>query len=123
VRFACFLLFWCFKKATQEIFSELDETKAEVPIFSDTRRSPKQRRRGGRGQPHHMVARCNDPEKSPILELLVLFLFGIMAMLRIIMHISHFMFLLNLKLFGTKSLFILLVWFYNKPSLHSSYLD
>jgi hypothetical protein len=23
----------CFKKATQEIFSELDETKAEVPIF------------------------------------------------------------------------------------------
>jgi hypothetical protein len=27
----CFLLFLCFKKVTQEIFSELDETKAERP--------------------------------------------------------------------------------------------
>jgi hypothetical protein len=53
----CFLLFLCFKKATQEIFSELDEIKAEVPIFPDMRRSPKQRRRGARGQPHHRVAR------------------------------------------------------------------
>jgi hypothetical protein len=52
----CFLLFLCFRKATQEIFSELDETKAKVSIFSDTRRSPKQRRRGARGQPHHRVA-------------------------------------------------------------------
>jgi hypothetical protein len=52
-----FLLFLCFRKATQEIFSELDETKAKVPIFPDTRRSPKQRRRGARGQPHHRVAR------------------------------------------------------------------
>jgi hypothetical protein len=53
----CFLLFLCFRKATQQIFSELDETKAKVPIFSDTRRSPKQRRRGARGQAHHRVAR------------------------------------------------------------------
>jgi hypothetical protein len=53
----CFLLFLCFRKATQEIFLELDETKAEVPIFPDTRRSPKQRRRGTRDQPHHRVAR------------------------------------------------------------------
>jgi hypothetical protein len=49
----CFLLFLCFRKVTQEIFSELDETKAKVPIFPDTRWSPKQRRRGARGQPHH----------------------------------------------------------------------
>jgi hypothetical protein len=27
----CFLLFLCFRKITQEIFSELDETKAEHP--------------------------------------------------------------------------------------------
>jgi hypothetical protein len=54
-----FLLFLCFKKATQEIFSELDETKAEVPIFPDTRRSPKQRRRGAREQPHHRVAQAS----------------------------------------------------------------
>jgi hypothetical protein len=52
----CFLLFLCFRKATQEIFSELDETKAKVPIFPGTRRSPKQRRRGARGQSHHRVA-------------------------------------------------------------------
>jgi hypothetical protein len=52
-----FLLFLCLSKATQEIFSELDETKAEVPIFPDMRRSPKQRRRGTRGQAHHRVAR------------------------------------------------------------------
>jgi hypothetical protein len=53
----CFLLFLCFRLVTQEIFSELDETKAKVPIFSDTRRSPEQRQRGARGQPHHRVAR------------------------------------------------------------------
>jgi hypothetical protein len=52
-----FLLFLCFRKATQEIFSELDETKAKVPIFLDTRWSPKKRRRGARGQPHHRAAR------------------------------------------------------------------
>jgi hypothetical protein len=54
-----FLLFLCFRKATQEIFSELDETKAEVPIFSGAWRSPKQRRRGARGRPHHPMARAN----------------------------------------------------------------
>jgi hypothetical protein len=30
-----FLLFLCFRKLTQEIFSELDETKAEPPIFTE----------------------------------------------------------------------------------------
>jgi hypothetical protein len=49
----------CFRKATQEIFSELDKTKAEVPIFPDARRSPKLRRRGTRGRPHHRVARAS----------------------------------------------------------------
>jgi hypothetical protein len=53
-----FLLFLCFLKVTQEIFSELDETKAKVPIFPDTRRSPKQRRRGARGQPHYAMAQA-----------------------------------------------------------------
>jgi hypothetical protein len=28
---SCFLLFLCFRKFTQEIFLELDETKAECP--------------------------------------------------------------------------------------------
>jgi hypothetical protein len=53
-----FLLFLCFRKATQEIFLELDETKARVPIFPDTRRSPKMRRRGTRGRPHHATAQA-----------------------------------------------------------------
>jgi hypothetical protein len=52
-----FLLFLCFRKVTQEIFSELDETKAEPPIFTEASRRPKIRWRGARGQAHHMVAR------------------------------------------------------------------
>jgi hypothetical protein len=53
----CFLLFLCFTKVTQEIFSELDETKAEPPIFTEASRRPKMRQWGARGQPHHRVAR------------------------------------------------------------------
>jgi hypothetical protein len=52
-----FLLFLCFRKATQEIFSELDETKAEPPIFPDTSQTQKMRRRGARTQPHPRAAR------------------------------------------------------------------
>jgi hypothetical protein len=54
----CFLLFLCFKKATQEIFSELDGTKAEPHIFPDKSQSPKMRRRGARGRPHPRAARA-----------------------------------------------------------------
>jgi hypothetical protein len=56
VRVPYFLLFLCFKKATQEIFFELDETKAEPPIFTKASRRPKMRRRGATGQPHPRVA-------------------------------------------------------------------
>jgi hypothetical protein len=52
-----FLLFLCFSKATQELFSELDETKAGPPIFPDKRRSLKMRRRGARGRPHPRAGR------------------------------------------------------------------
>jgi hypothetical protein len=48
----------CFRKVTQKIFSELDETKAEVPIYLTRRRSPKERRKGTRRRPHHRVARA-----------------------------------------------------------------
>jgi hypothetical protein len=54
---SCFLLFLCFRKVTQEIFSELDKTEAKVPIYLTQRRSPKERRRGARRQPHYRVAR------------------------------------------------------------------
>jgi hypothetical protein len=63
----CFLLFLCFRKVTQEIFSEYDETKAEVPIFPDTRWSPKQRRRGGGGgggAPRHLGWRGPYPSRA-----------------------------------------------------------
>jgi hypothetical protein len=53
----CFLLFLCFRKATQEIFLELDETKAKPPIFPDTSQNSKMRRRGARGQPQPRAAR------------------------------------------------------------------
>jgi hypothetical protein len=53
-----YLLFLCFRKATQQIFSELDGTKAKIPIFPDMRWSPKMRRRGTRGRPHHPTARA-----------------------------------------------------------------
>jgi hypothetical protein len=53
-----FLLFSCFKKVTQEIFSEFDETKAEVPIYLKVRRSPEERRSQTRRRPHHRVARA-----------------------------------------------------------------
>jgi hypothetical protein len=53
---SCFLLFLCFRKVTREIFSELDETKAKVPIYLTRRRSPKERQRAARRRPHHRVA-------------------------------------------------------------------
>jgi hypothetical protein len=53
---SCFLLFLCFRKVTQQIFSELDETKAEVLIYLTRRWSPKESRRRTKGQPHHRVA-------------------------------------------------------------------
>jgi hypothetical protein len=47
----------CFREVTQEIFSELDETKAEPFIFTEASRRPKMRRSGARGQAHHRVVR------------------------------------------------------------------
>jgi hypothetical protein len=53
----CFLLFLCSRKATQEIFLELDETKANPSIFPEASRSPKMRRRGARSQAHPRAVR------------------------------------------------------------------
>jgi hypothetical protein len=55
---SCFLLFLCSRKVTQEIFSELDETKVEVPNYLTRRRSPKESRRWTTGQPHLVVAQA-----------------------------------------------------------------
>jgi hypothetical protein len=44
-----FLLFLCFKKVTQEIFSKLDETKAEHPeIYRSLQRTEEEMERGHR---------------------------------------------------------------------------
>jgi hypothetical protein len=61
-----FLLFLCFRKVTQEIFLELDETKPEPPIFPDVRQSPKESRWGARGPPHHLVARVTPRAHHPM---------------------------------------------------------
>jgi hypothetical protein len=52
-----FLLFLCFRKVTQEIFSELDEQKPNLLIFNEASRRLKRRRRGATGQPHPRVVR------------------------------------------------------------------
>jgi hypothetical protein len=64
----CFLLFLCFRKVTQEIFSELDETKAEPPIFTKTLRRPKIRWRGARSQAHHKGARPSPWPRPPMVR-------------------------------------------------------
>jgi hypothetical protein len=56
----------CFRKVTQEIFSELDEMKPKPPIFPNTRRSPKKSWRGARGPPHHLVARVTPRACHPM---------------------------------------------------------
>ena len=48
-----------FRKVVLELFSELDETKAKVPIFLTRTRSPEERRWGAVGRPHHMVVRSH----------------------------------------------------------------
>jgi hypothetical protein len=63
-----FLLFLCFRKVTQEIFPELDETKAEPPIFTEASQRPKMRRRGARGQPHHRGARPRPWPRPPMVR-------------------------------------------------------
>jgi hypothetical protein len=43
----CFLLFLCFRKVTQEIFSELDEIKAEPPnIYRSFQKTEEETERG-----------------------------------------------------------------------------
>jgi hypothetical protein len=63
-----FMLFLCFRKVTHEIFLELDETKAERPIFTEASRRPKMRRRGARGQPHHQGARPSPWPCPPVVR-------------------------------------------------------
>jgi hypothetical protein len=51
-----FLLFLYFRKDTQEIFSELDETKAEPPNIYQSFQKTKEEMEGAMGRPHHRAA-------------------------------------------------------------------
>jgi hypothetical protein len=63
-----FLLFFRFRKVTEEIFSELDKTKSEPPIFTEASRRPKMRRRGARSQAHHRRARPSPWPRHPMVR-------------------------------------------------------
>jgi hypothetical protein len=52
-----FSAIFVFQKSCIGNILEIERNKVKVPIFSDTRRSPNQRPRGARGQPHHRAVR------------------------------------------------------------------
>jgi hypothetical protein len=56
-----FLLFLCFRNATQEIFLELDETSSRTPIFSRKRTKDRMRVGGGPEGRHTMRGRAHPP--------------------------------------------------------------
>jgi hypothetical protein len=58
----------CFRKVTQEIFSELDKTKAEPPIFTEASQRPKMRRRGSTSQAHHQGVRPSPWQRRPMVR-------------------------------------------------------
>jgi hypothetical protein len=51
---SCFLLFLCFRKATQEIFSELDETSSRSLIFPGSFPKTEREPEGGQRPPSHV---------------------------------------------------------------------
>jgi hypothetical protein len=59
-----FMQFLCFGKATQEIFSELGETKAKTPIFPGWRTKTEGEPEGGREQPHQGLAPPHLPTRE-----------------------------------------------------------
>jgi hypothetical protein len=61
---SCFLLFLCFRKVTQEIFSKLDETKAEPPNIYLSFQKTEEETEGATGQPHHRAARPTPDPRS-----------------------------------------------------------
>jgi hypothetical protein len=64
---SCFLLFFYSRFLLKEIFSELDETKAKVPILMTRRRSPMERRKGATSRPHLVVARPTPWPRHPMM--------------------------------------------------------
>jgi hypothetical protein len=63
---SCFLLFFYSRFLLKEIFSELDKTKAKVPIYLTRRQSPKERRRRAMSRPHLVVVWPSPWPRHPI---------------------------------------------------------
>jgi hypothetical protein len=63
-----FFVIFVFRKVTQEIFSELDKTKAKPPIFTEASRRPKIRWRGARGWPRHRGVRPSPWPRPPMVS-------------------------------------------------------
>jgi hypothetical protein len=63
---SCFLLFLCFRKVTQEIFSELDETKARRPDIYQSFQRTEEETKGDTGWPHHQGARPTPGPRQPM---------------------------------------------------------
>jgi hypothetical protein len=64
----CFLLFLCFRKVTQEIFSELDETKAEHPEIYQSFQKFEEEPERGQGLPTQQGARPSPWPHPPIVR-------------------------------------------------------
>jgi hypothetical protein len=64
----CFLLFLCFRKVTQEIFSELDETKASHPDISRSFQRTKEETECGHEGPSHQGDAAQPLAMPPMCE-------------------------------------------------------
>jgi hypothetical protein len=65
---SCFLLFLCFRKATQEIFSELDETKARSLIIPGSIQTSEERKERGHRPPSHRAGVAQALAAPPMCE-------------------------------------------------------
>jgi hypothetical protein len=65
---SCFLLFLCFRKVTQEIFSELDETSSRTPIFPGQRTRTEGEPEGGQGPASHQGGAAQPLAAPPMCE-------------------------------------------------------
>jgi hypothetical protein len=63
-----FSAIFVFQKSYTGNILELDETKAEPPIFTEASRRLKMRRRGARDQPHHRGAQPNPWPRPPMVR-------------------------------------------------------
>jgi hypothetical protein len=65
----CFLLFLCFRKVTQEIFSKLDETKASRPEFYRSFQRTEEELEWGYEGPTHQGGAAIDPKIGRVQKL------------------------------------------------------